>query len=67
MILLQALLAQVEAAPTGLTIGGMIMMGLSIGGVLALNAFCLKRLLRGDKPGEDHHAPLEIDTHDLDD
>ncbi len=40
-------LAQHGGEPVGLTIGGMFMMIVSIGLVLALGAFCLIRLLGG--------------------
>ena len=40
------LLAQMDQNITGLTIGGVVMMTLSIGLVTALAAFCIHRILR---------------------
>lgn len=50
----------------GLTLSGAAMMALSISMVLGLCLFCLVRVLREDRPGEHHHAPSDIDTHDRD-
>jgi hypothetical protein len=47
-----------------MTIGGMIMMTLSVGGVVALTVFCFWRVLRTPAAKDHLHAPLEIDTHD---
>ncbi|MCH8966332.1 MAG: hypothetical protein IID43_01515 [Planctomycetes bacterium] len=60
------LLGQTANDQPGLTIGGMIIMVCSIGLVLALSGFCMVKILGEQKPTEHHHAPLDIDTHDLD-
>jgi hypothetical protein len=57
-------IAQID--PQGLNTGGWAMMVLSISVVLALSTFCMYRMFRGPQPSQHHHAPLEIDTHDLD-
>ena len=59
------LLAQ-AATPeeTGLTFAGGVIMSVSIALVLGLMTFCMSRILREERPSEDHHAPLDIDTHD---
>ncbi len=57
-----SLLAQQQ----GLTTGGWVMMIGCIPLVCGLCVFCLYRLMREPRPSEHHHAPLEIDTHDLD-
>ena len=48
-----------------LTIGGSIIMTVSILLVIGLMAFCMVRILREKEP-ERHHAPLEINSQDLD-
>ncbi|HCF96605.1 MAG: hypothetical protein PHF14_01270 [Verrucomicrobiota bacterium] len=50
----------------GLSVGGWTMMLTSVGVVLGLSMFCLYRMFRGAEPSQHHHAPLEIDTRDLD-
>jgi hypothetical protein len=40
-------------------------MVLSILLVLGLTVFCLVRILGEKRPAEHHHAPLDIDTHDV--
>ena len=57
-----ALFANVETLSTA----GWIMMIGCIGSVCSLVAFCFYRVLREPNPGEHHHAPLDIDTRDLD-
>ncbi|MFQ6048098.1 MAG: hypothetical protein ACE5K7_01890 [Phycisphaerae bacterium] len=47
-----------------LTIGGAIVMTLSVGFVLALVIFCVLRIFREPRPEQRMHAPLDIDTHD---
>lgn len=47
-----------------MTIGGWIMMTLSIGFVLALNIYCFGKVLRTPQSQDHMHAPLEIDTKD---
>ena len=60
-------LALAAEAPTEtLNAGGWIMMGGSILLVCGLSAFCLYRIVREPTPGTHHHAPLEIETDDLD-
>ncbi|MBN1342709.1 MAG: hypothetical protein JXQ73_08525 [Phycisphaerae bacterium] len=51
----------------GLTPAGWAMMIGSVGLVLGLCAFCVYRALKEPHPEEHMHAPLDIDTHDLDD
>ena len=60
------LLGQTANDQPGLTVGGIIIMVCSISLVLALSGFCMAKILGEQKPTEHHHAPLEIDTHDLD-
>jgi ABC-type nickel/cobalt efflux system permease component RcnA len=55
-----------EARSGGLIWTGWAMMIGSIGLVVALCVFCIYRSLREPHPEEHMHAPLEIDTHDLD-
>jgi hypothetical protein len=66
MITLTAILAQATEEPVTLTAGGGAIMTLSVLLVLSLCAFCFYRILREPAPSEHHHAPLDIDTHDLD-
>ena len=49
-----------------MTLAGWVMMILSVGFVLSLTIFCFYRVLRMPKTTEHMHAPLEIDTHDVD-
>lgn len=49
-----------------LTTGGWVMMVGCISLVCGLCAFCFYRLMREPRPSDHHHAPLEIDTKDLD-
>lgn len=49
-----------------LTTGGWVMMVGCISLVCGLCAFCFYRLMRDPRPSDHHHAPLEIDTKDLD-
>jgi hypothetical protein len=46
-----------------LTVGGAMIMTVSVLLVLGLNVFCLTRILR-DQDSRRHHAPLDIDTRD---
>ena len=57
-----AFIAEVETLSTG---GWFMMIG-CIGSVCSLAAFCFYRVLREPNPGAHHHAPLDIDTRDLD-
>ena len=59
------LLATTGANHIQLTVGGAIIMTVSILLVLGLMGFCMVRILREKEP-ERHHTPLEINTHDLD-
>jgi hypothetical protein len=59
-----AILGQTAGGEGGLTVGGAIIMVLSILLVLGLTVFCLARILGEKRPAEHHHAPLDIDTHD---
>ncbi len=64
MIGMLPIMAQAVDPPVTLTVGGVIIMTLSIGLVLALLGFCMQRILRDPQAQEHHHAPLDIDTHD---
>ncbi|MFQ5591907.1 MAG: hypothetical protein ACE5HE_12145 [Phycisphaerae bacterium] len=57
-----ALLAQRD----DLSAGGWALMVCCILLVCSLCVFCFYRLVREPRPSEHHHAPLDIDTHDLD-
>lgn len=48
-----------------MTTGGWIFMLTSIGFVLVLITFCFVRVLTKPSAANHMHAPLEIDTHDL--
>jgi hypothetical protein len=45
---------------------GWMLMILSCGSVVGLTVFCYWRVLRTPRPEEHLHAPLEIDTRDVD-
>lgn len=45
---------------------GWLVLAVSCGTVTALVVFCFWRVLRLPAPTEEFHAPLDIDTHDLD-
>jgi hypothetical protein len=59
------MLAEVPTVEGGLTAAGAVIMMGSILLVLGLTTFCMARVLREPQPKEHHHAPLDIDTHDL--
>ncbi len=50
---------------SGLNAGGWTVLVFCITLVCGLVAFCYYRLLREPKPSQHHHAPLDIDTHDV--
>ncbi len=58
-------LAQAADEKVTLTAAGGTIMTVSVLLVLGLCAFCFWRILREPTPSEHHHAPLDIDTHDL--
>ena len=58
--------AILSAAQGGLTAGGWIVMVACVGLVCGLAAFCFYHILSESKPSKHHHAPLDIDTRDLD-
>ncbi len=60
------ILAQAADETVTLTAAGTVVMTLSIALVLTLMAICMYRLLREPRASDRHHAPLEIDTKDLD-
>ncbi len=62
---LAVLLAQPEGEAVTLTATGAIIMAISVLLVLGLTAFCFWRILREPSPSEHHHAPLDVDTKDL--
>jgi hypothetical protein len=49
-----------------MTPAGWIIMILSVGSVTSLLTFCFYRVLRKPSSTDHMHAPLDIDTHDLD-
>jgi hypothetical protein len=49
-----------------MTPAGWAFMLISCGFVVGLTIFCYYRVLTTPRPEERIHAPLEIDTHDLD-
>ena len=55
---------QQTAESGGLTVGGIVVMSVSITLVVGLMAWCMRRILREPDPGEHHHAPLEIERPD---
>ena len=59
-------LAQAADEKVTLTAAGGTIMTVSVLLVLGLCAFCFWRILREPAPSKHHHAPLDIDTHDLD-
>lgn len=65
MNMLAVVPATAPAAVT-LTVGGMLIMLASVVLVLGLNVFCLWRILHAPEVERRHHAPLDIDTGDLD-
>lgn len=58
-------IAQAAENATTLTLGGAAMMTVSVLLVLSLAAFCFWRILHEPSPSEHHHAPLDINTKDL--
>ena len=66
MSVLATVLAQTAGAEDALTVGGAVIMTLSVALVVGLNVFCMSRILREQKPSEHHHVPLDADTHDAD-
>ncbi len=58
------MLTQTVPETTVLTVGGAIVMAISILGVLSLSAFCMYKILGATEPSTHHHAPLDIDTRD---
>ena len=60
------ILAQAEAEPVGLTIGGGIIMTLSVLLVMGLLIFCMIRVLRESHSEDPYHSPLDADPRDSD-
>ena len=58
------MLATTAEESVQLTVGGAIIMTVSVLLVLGLAVFCMTHILREKEP-QKHHAPLEIDTRDL--
>ncbi len=58
-------LPTVLAQAPGLNASGWVMLIGCIGLVLSLCTFCFWKIMTEEKPSEHHHAPLDIDTHDL--
>ena len=65
MNVIAALLTAIAAQDVQLTVQGGLIMGVCVVLVLGLTAFCMYRILREPHPGEHHHAPLDIDTQDV--
>lgn len=59
------LIAQAAESAVTLEPAGMVVMAVSILLVVGLTLFCVLRILREPTPAEHHHAPLDIDTHDV--
>ncbi len=59
------ILGQTTESGMSLTAGGVIVMTASIAFVLGLVTFCVWRILREEHPEQHHHAPLDIDTNDV--
>jgi hypothetical protein len=59
-----AMLATTAENSVQLTVGGAIIMTVSVLLVLGLVIFCMTHILREKEPRK-HRAPLEIDTRDL--
>ena len=59
------MLATTAEESVQLTVGGAIIMTVSVLLVLGLMFFCMAHILREREP-QRHHAPLEINTQDLD-
>lgn len=59
------LLGQAEGNAVTLTATGAVIMAISVVLVLGLTAFCFWRILREPSPSEHHHAPLDVDTKDV--
>ncbi len=53
------------AQAVGLNAGGWVMLIGCVGLVCGLCAFCFYMILREPEPSKHHHAPLDIDTHDI--
>ena len=58
--------AILSAGAGGLNAGGWVVMVVCVGLVCGLTAFCFYHVLSESEPSEHHHAPLDIDTRDLD-
>lgn len=50
-----------------MTAAGWLMLVVSCGGVTALTVWCFWKVLTLPHPSDELHAPLDIDTGDLDD
>ncbi|UCE61069.1 MAG: hypothetical protein JSU63_04830 [Phycisphaerales bacterium] len=62
---LMIILGQATTEEVTLTSAGTVIMTLSVLVVLGLMTFCMSRILREDQPADHHHAPLDIDTQDI--
>ncbi len=47
-----------------MTIGGWVIMALSVGGVTSLLAWCINRILRQPETTRKLHSQADINTHD---
>ena len=65
MMIANVLVAQADEAVVTLEPAGLVMMVLSITLIIGLTVFCIAKILGEKRPGEHHHAPLDIDTHDV--
>jgi hypothetical protein len=60
------LIAQAATDEVTLTVGGAIVMTISVVLVLGLTIFCMSRILCEKRPAEHYHTPLDINTRDYD-
>ncbi|MCH7700661.1 MAG: hypothetical protein IID37_03135 [Planctomycetes bacterium] len=64
--IVDGLLAHAGGAETGLNLGGMFMLAMSVLLVCGLVVFCAVRIMREKAAGGHVHAPLDSDTRDTD-
>ncbi len=47
-----------------MTLGGWVIMGLAVGGMTGLLAWCIRRVLRAPQASQKLHSQADINTHD---